>query len=153
MSFSQAEQFEQHVTDQLSKWVGAIPMLMPIVRQLQIAEIVDEHCPGKEEVNHGTIVTALTLNRLLSPQPLYKVEEWVAGTILEDALAVDASQLYDSRLGRTLDDIHERLTAMWQDIVVQAVLVYDIDLSFLHYDITSIFFEGEYSDSEIIDYG
>ena len=157
MSPSQADrfqqQFEAHVNNQLSKWVGAIPMVTPIFRDLNIKEIVEKHCPGQEEVSHGTSTTALALNRLLSPRPLYKVGEWLGGTILEDALEVDAAQMYDSRLGRTLDDIHPHLEAMWQDIVVQAILTYDIDLSQLHYDITSIYFEGEYEDSDTIDYG
>ena len=157
MSCSQAErfqkQFEAHVNNQLSKWVGAIPMVMPIFRDLNIAEIVDEHCPGKEEVSHGITVMTLALNRLLSPRPLYKVGEWLGGTILEDVLAVDAGQMYDSRLGRTLDDICPHLEAIWQDIVVQAVLKNDIDLSQIHYDITSIYFEGEYEESDTIDYG
>lgn len=157
MSSSQAErfqkQFDAHVNNQLSKWVGAIPMVLPIFRDLNIAKIIDDHCPGKEEVSHGTTVMALALNRLLSPRPLYKVGEWLSGTILEDALEVDAKQMYDSRLGRTLDDIHPHLETMWQDIVVQAVLANDIDLSQIHYDITSIYFEGEYEESETIDYG
>lgn len=157
MSSSQAErfqkQFDAHVNNQLSKWVGAIPMVMPIFRDLQLAEIVDEHCPGKEEVSHGTTVMALALNRLLSPRPLYKVGEWLGGTILEDALEVEAAQMYDSRLGRTLDDIYPHLEAIWQDVVVQAVLANDIDLSQMHYDITSIYFEGAYEESDTIDYG
>lgn len=157
MSSSQAAQFQKqldaHVNNQLSKWVGAIPMVMPILRDLNMAAIVDDHCPGKEEVSHGTTVLALTLNRLLSPRPLYKVGPWLGGTILEDVLGVQARQMYDSRLGRTLDDIHPHLEAMWQDIVVQAVLTYNIDLSQIHYDITSIYFEGEYEESDTIDYG
>jgi transposase len=52
-----------------------------------------------------------------------------------------------------LDDIHAHLEAMWQEVVVQAVLAIDIDLSQIHYDITSIYFEGEYEESEAIDYG
>jgi transposase len=153
MGFSQAERFEQHVNNQLSKWVGATPMLFPICQRLGLAQIVDAHCPGKEEISHGKVITALTLNRLLSPRPLYQVGEWMGGTILEDALEVDAKQMYDSRLGRTLDDIQPHLEAIWQDIVVQAILAYDIDLRFLHYDITSIYFEGEYKESDTIDYG
>jgi transposase len=128
-------------------------MVLPIFRDLNIAKIIDDHCPGKEEVGHGTTVMTLALSRLLSPRRLYKVGEWLSGTILEDALEVDAKQMYDSRLGRTLDEIHPHLEAMWQDIVVQAVLANDIDLSQIHYDITSIYFEGEYEESETIDYG
>lgn len=61
--------------------------------------------------------------------------------------------MYDSRLGRTLDDIHPHLEAIWQDVVVQAVLANSIDLSQIHYDITSIYVEGEYEESDTIDYG
>ena len=153
MSFSQADRFERHVNNQLSKWLGAIPVLLPIFRRLKVAQIVDEHCPGKEEVGHGVTVETLGLNRLMAPKPLYKVKEWMAETVLEDTLGIAAEQMHDTRLGRTLDDIHPCLGAIWQDIAVQAVLEYDVDLRFLHYDITSIYFEGEYEESEQINYG
>jgi transposase len=153
MSFSQADRFERHLTNQLSKWLGAIPVLMPIFRRLKVKEIVDEHCPGKEEVSHGTVCLALGLNRLMAPKPLYKVKGWMAETILEDALGVPAEQMHDTRLGRTLDDLYPHLEAIWQDIAVQAVLEYDVDLRFLHYDITSLYFEGQYEESEKVDYG
>jgi transposase len=126
---------------------------MPIFRRLQVAETVDRHCPGKEKVSHGTAIVTLGLNRLMSPKPLYQVDEWMAGTVLEDTLGVSAGQMYDVRLGRTLDDLHPYLGAIWQDVVVQAILEYHLDLAFLHYDITSIYFEGEYTDSAKIDYG
>lgn len=153
MDFSQADRFEQHVNNQLSKWLGATPVLLPILRRLQVAQIVNQHCSGREEVSHGTTIEILGLNRLMSPRPLYKVTTWIAETVLEDTLGVSAEQMYDARLGRTLDDIHPHLPAIWLDIAVQAVLAYDIDLRFFHYDITSIYFEGDYKESEKIDYG
>jgi transposase len=153
MSFSQADKFEQHVTNQLSKWLGAIPVLYPILRQLKVAEYVDEHCPGKEDVSHGTVINALVLNRLMAPKPMYKVGKWMTETILEDTLGVSAEQMYDNRLGRTLDDLHPYLEPIWQDIVVRAVVDYDVDLRFLHYDITSVYFEGAYKASEKVSYG
>lgn len=94
---------------------------MLIFRDLNIVEIVEKHCPGKEAVNHGTTTTALVLNRLLSPRPLYKVGEWLDGTILNDALEVEAEQMYDSRLGRTLEDIHPHLAAMWQGLICSVI--------------------------------
>jgi len=153
VSDSQADQFEKHLTNQLAKLLGAVPVLMPIFRRLQVAEIVDRHCPGKEEVSHGTTVVTLGLNRLMSPKPLSRVQDWMTETVLADTLGVSAEQMHDVRLGRTLDDLHPYLGAMWQDIVVQAILEYHLDLMFLHYDITSIYFEGEYAESATIDYG
>jgi len=153
MSFSQAARFEQHVNNQLSKSLGAIPVLFPILRRLGVRKIIDQHCPGREEVSHGTTIEILGLNRLMAPRPLYKVKEWIAETVLEDTLDVQADQMHDTRIGRTLDDLHPHLDAIWQDIAVQAILEYDIDLRFLHYDITSIYFEGEYTESDKISYG
>jgi len=153
MGLSQAERFEQQVNNQLSKWIGAIPMLMPILGDLEVVDIVDKHCPGKEQVSHGKTVITLVLNRLLAPKPLYKVSKWLGGTVLEDVLGVEAEQMYDSRLGRALDDLQPELEAVWQEIVLRAILNYDIELNFLHYDITSIYFEGEYEDSATIGYG
>lgn len=153
MSFSQANRFEQHITNQLSKMLGALPVLLPILRRLQVIETVNQHCPGKEAVSHGLTTFVLALNRLMAPKPLYKVNEWMAETVLEDTLGISAEQMYDVRLGRTLDDLHAHLQAIWQDLAVQAVLAYDLDLRFLHYDITSVYFEGEYAGSDKISYG
>ncbi|MGD8996927.1 MAG: IS1634 family transposase [Anaerolineae bacterium] len=153
MGFSQAARFEQHVNNQLSKSLGAIPVLFPILQRLRVMQTTNHHCPGKEEVSHGTTVGILALNRLMAPRPLYKVKAWMAETVLEDTLDVRADQMHDTRIGRTLDDLHPYLGAIWQDIVVQAILEYDIDLRFLHYDITSIYFEGAYTESKKIDYG
>ena len=153
MSFSHADRFEQQVTHQLSKALGTLPLLMPIFQRLQVVDTVDRHCPGREKVSHGIAVLVLGLNRLMTPKPLYKVNEWMAETVLPETLGVASEQLHDVRLGRTLDDLQPHLAAIWQEVVARAVLAYDLDLSAVHYDITSIYFEGEYADSERIDYG
>jgi transposase len=128
-------------------------VLFPILRRLGVVQTINGHRPGDQEVSHGTTVEILTLNRLMAPKPLYKVKEWMAETVLGDALDVGEEQMHDTRIGRTLDDLYPHLDAIWQDIAVQAVLAYDIDLRFIHYDITSVYFEGEYTESEKIDYG
>jgi len=118
-----------------------------------VAEYVDKHCPGKEDVSHGTVIDTLVLNRLMAPKPMPKVGEWVTETVLEDTLGVSAKQMYDNRLGRTPDDLHPHLEAIWQDIVIRAIVDYDVALCFLHYDITSIYFECVYEASEKVSYG
>lgn len=153
MGFTQADRFEQHINNQISKRIGATPVLMPILQRLGIAETVDERCPGKEDISHGIVISVLALNRLQAPRPLSRVGEWMEETVLEDTFDTQAEKMYDQRLGRTLDDLHPDLERLWQDIVVRAIVEYEIDLSFLHYDITSIYFEGEHEGSDLIDYG
>ena len=49
ISSSQADRFQQqyeaHVNNQLSKWADAIPMIMPIFRNMNIVKMVEKHCP------------------------------------------------------------------------------------------------------------
>jgi hypothetical protein len=49
MSSSQADRFQQqyeaHVDNQLPKWVGANPMVMPIFRNLDFVRMAEKHCP------------------------------------------------------------------------------------------------------------
>lgn len=38
-------------------------------------------------------------------------------------------------------------------VVHQAFQKYNISLKFIHYDITSLYFEGAYEDEDLVDYG
>jgi transposase len=49
--------------------------------------------------------------------------------------------------------IHPHIDNIWKDIVHQAFQRYGISLDFIHYDITSLYFEGEYEDADLVDYG
>jgi transposase len=150
---SQAELYEEHLNKQLSKQLGAIPVLLPILEALGLVETVNHYCPGRDSVSHGVVALLLSVNRLMAPKPLYRVQEWAAETILPDHLDVAPEQLYDVRLARTLDDLYPHLADIWATLVARAVSVYDLDLSYFHYDITSVYFEGAYTDSEKISYG
>jgi hypothetical protein len=72
-----AENFSSNVDTQLSRWLGAIPILIPIIQSLDIVSIISRYCPSKADVNEGTTALVLTLNRLMSPRPLYKVADWM----------------------------------------------------------------------------
>jgi len=81
---SQAIEFSSNIDEQLSRWLGAIPILMPILQCLNVVSIIDN---------------------------------------------------------------------IWKDIVYQALRQYDISLDFIHYDITSLYFQGEYEDADLVNYG
>jgi len=150
---SQAIAFSSGLDKQLSRWLGAIPVLVPIFQRLHVVSIINRYCPCEADVDEGTVVLILALNRLMAPRPLYKVAEWMAETVLEDTLGISSEKLHDRRIGDMLEAIHPHLDNIWKEIVHQAMACYGISLSFIHYDITSIYFEGAYEEAEKLEYG
>ena len=68
-------------------------------------------------------------------------------------MGVQAEQAHDTRLGETLDAVYQQYQAIWQKVVLAALRGYHLPLDWLHYDITSTYFEGAYSESELIKFG
>jgi len=150
---SQAVDFASNVDKQLSRWLGAIPLLIPIFQNLNVVSIINRYCPCKSDIDEGTVALVLALNRLMSPRPLYKVANWMEETILEETLGISPEKFHDRRLGDLLDAIYPHIDNIWKDIVHQGFRRYGISLDFIHYDITSLYFEGEYEDADLVAYG
>lgn len=150
---SQALEFSSNIDEQLSCWLGAIPVLVPILQRLNVVSIINRYCPCEADVDEGTVALIMALNRLMSPRPLYKVADWMAETVLEDTLGISAEKLHDRRIGDLLDAIHPHIDNIWKDIVHRAFQQYDISMDFIHYDITSLYFQGQYEDADLVDYG
>jgi transposase len=66
---------------------------------------------------------------------------------------VPAAKFNDDRLGRALDAISQHTREIWQDIVHQALVQADIDLSLIFYDLTAFVMHGTYTDSQHVDFG
>ena len=135
---------------QMAKFLCAIPVLYPILVELEVEAIVDKYCPTKGEVNIGAVVIILCLNRLAAPRPLSRVADWAAKTVIEELTGVPASKLNDDRLGRALDGLYPHLEDLWAEIVGQALVRYEIDLSLVFYDLTTFHFEGAHEDNPAI---
>jgi transposase len=138
---------------QLRRNLGALPVLYTVLEVLQVKEIINRYCPSEAEVEHGIVAVALILNRLTAPRPLVRVADWVAQTVLVHTLGVPAAKFNDDRLGRTLDAISQHQREIWLDIVNQALLRFDVDLSVIFYDLTAFVMQGKRPDSDLSDYG
>jgi transposase len=160
---NQAKKFASSIDTQPSRWLGAIPILIPILQRLNVVSTINRYCPCQADVNEGTVALVLALNRLMSPRPLYKVADWMAETILNETPGISVEKLHDRRLGDFLDAIYPhsvlpllggtRIDNIWKDVVHQAFQKYAISLKFIHYDITSMYFEGVYEGEDLMDYG
>lgn len=136
-----------------TRQIGALPLVEPILAALAVRQTVNDLVTSEADVDLGQSVVLLVLNRLLAPRPLDGIQDWLAGTVLPEVLGVRVSQAYDNRFGRALDGLHPQLGELWRRIVSRAIQVYELDLTALHWDLTSIDFEGAYVASQLAAYG
>ena len=64
---SQVLEFSSSLDKQLSRWLGAIPVLVPIFQRLNVISIINRYCPCEADVDEGTVALILALNRLMAP--------------------------------------------------------------------------------------
>ncbi|MCC7161963.1 MAG: DUF4277 domain-containing protein [Anaerolineae bacterium] len=153
MNSTQAELFARSFQSQVARNPGAALLTLPLLRELGVVAAVNRQCPSAHTVSHGQITQLLVCNRLQAPRPLYKVADWLDQTALATPLGVQPEQVHDTRLGETLDTLFPKHQAIWQDVLRQAIQHYQLPLAWLHYDITSTYFEGLYTESEWVKFG
>jgi len=129
-----------------SRSIGSLVLLKPILERMKIAEIIDRICPADKQqiLSHGKTVEMLVGNRLLSPQPLYRVEEWAKNAGIKEVWGIDSSLLNDDRIAKTLDAINSSRGAVKTEIALQVSKSFQIPLKQIHWDLTSFHFTGEY---------
>lgn len=138
---------------QLRRQLGALPVLYALLEVLHVREIVNRYCPRDAQVDHGAVAVVLVLNRLRAPRALVRVADWVAQTVLTQTLNIPAEKFNDDRLGRTLDALAAHLREIWLEIVNATLVQFDMDVSFIFYDLTAFVMQGEFKDSDKVDYG
>jgi transposase len=145
----------ERIVAKSTKNIGAVALIKPIMDTLQIRETVDRYCQmgRKRGITHGQAIEAMILNRLISPTPLYHVERWAGLYALDEACGIDANQVNDDRLARALDAYFPRIADIEADVALTAMAKYGLKPEVVHLDTTSLYFEGEYEESDILRLG
>lgn len=130
----------------MEKALGSLPVVADFCRRLGVAATVDELCPVRDVAiaTHGEVIEALVANRLTSPTPLLRVEDWARAWAVPEVFAVAAEALNDDRVGRALDAIAPQLDAIVGTVGARAIASFGLDVSRLHWDMTSISLYGDY---------
>src|SRR6266568_81692 len=130
----------------LERRLGALPVVAEFGRRLRIAEIVDELCPVRPValLTHGEVIEALVANRLTAPAPMLRVHEWAASMAVDEAYGITAELLNDDRLARALDAVAPYLDEITGSVGAAAITEFGVDVSRLHWDLTSISVYGAY---------
>ena len=127
-----------------------LPLLNHFLRRLAIERILFERVPAgdrRQKLAPAVGLGVLLRNILLARRPLYGLAEWASR--FEPALLglpAEAPQYFnDDRVGRCLDALFRsnRATLMTES-VVHAVEEFDLDLTEIHNDSTTVTFTGQY---------
>jgi transposase len=126
--------------------LGALPVVAWFCQQLDIAGIIDRAAPVREvaRASHGQVIEALIANRLTSPTPLVHVAGWAERFAVGAVLGLCADVLNDDRIARALDALADVLDEVTGSVGAAAIGRFGIDVSQLHWDMTSVSLFGEY---------
>jgi transposase len=130
----------------VEKALGALPVVRDFLARLDLAGTVDRLCPVRDvaRVTHGQVVEALVANRLTSPSPLVRVADWARDWAVEEMFGIPADALNDDRAGRALDALAGQAEQVVGSVGVRAIAEFGIDVSRIHWDMTSISLFGAY---------
>jgi len=130
----------------VEKLLGSLPVVAGFSSRLRIREVIDGLCPvdDRSELTHGQVIEVLIANRLTSPSPLVHIPVWASDYAVDEVFGVGPRQLNDDRVGRALDAIAPELDRVVGSVGATAITAFGIDVSRLHWDMTSISVHGVY---------
>jgi len=132
--------------------IGPLPIVNHFVTRLGIEDILSKYITtaNTHKLDPVTCIGILLRNIIIEREPLYGLREW-AERYRPDLLDLNNSQmesLNDDRVGRALEYLFDADRAtLLTEIVVKAIIEFNLDTSQLHNDSTSITFSGNYSDA------
>src|SRR3954466_11406451 len=130
----------------LEKRLGSLPVISDFCRRIDIAGIIDELCPIRDVAlaTHGQVIEVLIANRLTNPSAMAGVADWARAWAVPEVYGIAASALGDDRLGRALDAVAEYTDTIVGTVGAAAIDRFGIDVTRLHWDMTSISLFGAY---------
>jgi transposase len=124
--------------------IGALPVIVDYFERLRLGSIINEVVPWEGEVPLGTVVEIMIANRLLSPQPLYRIGQWSRKAGLTDYFGVTAEQLNDDLFGRGLERLTKHASVAEAALVTGMIQVFKVQVKQIHFDITDVELYGVY---------
>jgi transposase len=133
--------------------VGPIPVIRHFFDRLELDDLLEQHVHEKAlgrppKISHAHALSLMVANVLTSREPLYGVPEWIGKHVPEHFrlnTGQQASLMNDDRIGRALDRLYEvDPAALMTSVVVKTVEEFNIDLSRIHNDTTTVTLSGAY---------
>ena len=134
-----------------SEKIGALPILNHFIERLRLDQRLRECLPPEDKrvkVPAAKALLVLLRNLLISREPLYGIGEWAAG-YAPDMLGLSVDELEalsDDGIGRALNCLfRSEQGAFVLSVLRHTIHEFEVSLSQLHNDSTTITFHGNYS--------
>jgi len=132
-----------------SRSIGALPIINHFIERCRILQDFLPAEDGRNRIDTGVAILLLVRNVLISREPLDGLGQWAAAFVPEllDLREDQLKHLNDDRVGRALDRLFDAdfpllVLAITQHIVKE----FDLELSELHNDSTTVRFYGDYEE-------
>lgn len=130
--------------------VGGAYLVKGLWHRLRVVDAIDQTLTHQPEIDatYGELAQVVIANRLtFTPEPLVHLAAWAAEPGLDRVFDLQAALLDDDRLGAMLEALADHQVEIWSRVPARAVECLQVDLSELHSDTTSVYFEGAYADA------
>jgi len=134
--------------------VQHLPIIKAYADQLGLVSLINHYVPTEMDVDAGTIVLGLALDTLSGRSPLYRLEEFFAHQDTELLLgkALPPHAFTDDTVGRVLDRLYDFGTMrLFTACAIRAVMRFDLERRYVHFDTTSRSVWGAYQFAETQD--
>jgi len=116
-------------------------------RRIRLVESINRVVPNNMEVDVGTILQAMVLDTLSGRSPLYRLADFVKHQDTELLLGRELSwtAFNDTTVGRAMDMIFDAgAQKLFSEVAFHAALQIPLDMSYVHFDTTSVNVWGGY---------
>ena len=125
--------------------LGENVLLYPLLRQLNVAEIINQQVKSEAEIPLGSVAEILILSRFAKKRiPMYHLSGFCEKSGIDILYDIEAEKLTDDRVGRCLDAMAPDLAELKTTLILRAIKIFDLTVCQIHTDITNILFEGSY---------
>ena len=133
-----------------SETVASLPVINHFLTRMGLSGVLERHLPRDDarlRLAPAAVIGVVVRNLIVSHQPVYALGEWAApyDPALLGLGPSDAAALNDDRVGRMLDRLFDADRAsLITEVVLRCVREFDIEVSQLHNDSTTVTFSGAY---------
>ena len=121
--------------------LGATGALFDIAQRLQLVEIIDRHCPKRNQgPSVGQYMLVAAINRACHPTSKTTLGEWFDQTIGPRLMGIHARQLSSQAFWNQMDRLeHQCLIKIENDLLSRLIDEFDLNLDCLLYDATNFY--------------